>query len=66
MPYLNRLPITSPTFWNITVAISQLSALEQEALLATLQVWQHLKTVDPTSRAAHKLTLVPRQEEGTP
>ena len=63
MSYLNRLPITSPVFWDLTVAVSQLSPLEQEALLATLQFWQHLKTVDPTWRAAHKLTLVPRPEE---
>ena len=63
MPYLNRLPITTPTFWDLTVAISRLSPVEQEALLAALEVLQHVRTTDPTWRKAHALTLVPRTEE---
>ena len=47
MSYLNRLPITSPTFWDLTVAISRLSPVEQQALLAALEVLQHLRQTDP-------------------
>ena len=63
MPYLSRLPITSPTFWDLTVAVSRLSILEQEALLAALQLLLHRKTLDPTWQAAHTLTQMPRQEQ---